>query len=245
MPKQRPGNVYHFFLKIAADGSIPDHYELLGIPRFTTDPVVFKRAAVARSTELCGWDNSDYHVWSNELLDEVVAALIVLESPTDKAEYDRDLRQTLEHASAPPAIPLADTTTSPAVLDFIPADPQDVGSLLEQIAQQETSNYLTSQATTATRAPLPKWVRWGAAGFAVVLLAGVVWFITSKSANSKTAEVAGEKPSSDEQPMLTTTDEPSNDSVTDRPQFVVGESIDLLKQIEVSRDVVVGYWRFE
>ncbi|MBI5760743.1 MAG: SUMF1/EgtB/PvdO family nonheme iron enzyme [Planctomycetales bacterium] len=149
-------------------------------------------------------------------------------------------------ASDPLAIPPADTTTSPAdVIDLIPAEPHDVGSLLQQIAQQETSNYVTTPPITAARAPLPRWVRWSAAGFAAVLLAGVVWFITSKSTDSKTVAVTAEKTPSEEQRKLTAIEEPSTDSVTDRSQFVVGESIDLLKQIEVSRDVVAGNWRFE
>ena len=101
MPVSRPDNPFHFFLKLPPEVAAPDHYQLLGLPQFTDDRAAIKSAALERNRELRGWDNSDFHIWSNELLDEVVAALIVLESPAAKAEYDRQLREASDRAAPP------------------------------------------------------------------------------------------------------------------------------------------------
>ena len=115
MSVQRPDNVYEFFLKIPPSAILPgetapDHYTLLGLPRFSDDKATLKRESIARNTELRGWQTSNYYLWSNELLDEVVDALLVLEKPASKTEYDRQLRSKLNlpepaltKANVPPA----------------------------------------------------------------------------------------------------------------------------------------------
>ncbi|MBS0203230.1 MAG: hypothetical protein JSS49_10055 [Planctomycetes bacterium] len=110
MSARRPDHPYLFFLKITARS--PDYYELLGVTRFTNDVVAIKQAAQERNRALKSWDNSEYYLWSNELLSEVVAALLVLESPAAKAEYDQRLREQLKLNSPPIEFAALPTVTS-------------------------------------------------------------------------------------------------------------------------------------
>ncbi|MBS0203219.1 MAG: formylglycine-generating enzyme family protein [Planctomycetes bacterium] len=115
---QRPENPYHFFLELSADNRNPDHYQLLGIPQFTSDLTVIRDAAVTRNSQLRGWDNTDYHDSADELLDEVVAALNVLESPAAKAEYDRQLSMSLSSIGASASMNQAPLTVSRDTDDY-------------------------------------------------------------------------------------------------------------------------------
>lgn len=130
MPAERPSNPYHFFLQIDADTAEPDHYELLGIPQFTSDPAVIRKAAVLRNSTLRKWDNTEYHTWANQLLDEIVQALTVLESPSEKAEYDRQLKLRLEGAAFPDAPSASDTTPPLDTLQRIPWTAALIGLLI-------------------------------------------------------------------------------------------------------------------
>ena len=127
MPVSRPDNPYHFFLKLPPETATPDHYQLLGLPQFTDDQAAIKSAALERNRELRGWDNSNYHLWSNELLDEVVQAVMTLETPSRKADYDRGLRLKLGLLEAEPAS--ATTTPEPRV-SSAPLSDRPVGRLL-------------------------------------------------------------------------------------------------------------------
>lgn len=102
-------NPYHHFLKLSETEASPDHYSLLGVPQFTNDVDAIRAAAITRNSQLRSWDNSDFHREANRLLDEVVAATMVLEDPARKADYDRDLRQKLDRTEA--AVPPATVTT--------------------------------------------------------------------------------------------------------------------------------------
>ena len=71
MAAQRPDNIYEFILKIPPSELLPgetapDHYTLLGLPRFSNDAAALKDAAIARSTELRGWQTSNYFLWSED-----------------------------------------------------------------------------------------------------------------------------------------------------------------------------------
>ena len=88
-------NFYHKFLDLPPDVTRPDHYQLLGVERFTDDLAAMKKALIERSTLLRGWDNSNFFREANKVLDEAIAANFVLEDPQKKAEYDRSLGRTL------------------------------------------------------------------------------------------------------------------------------------------------------
>ena len=98
-------NPYHKFLDLPEAETRPDHYGLLGVPRFTDDVKQIHAAAVTRGQQLRDWDNSKFYLEANTVLDEVAHASLVLEDPIRKAAYDAELRQTLGIVSRPNPIP--------------------------------------------------------------------------------------------------------------------------------------------
>lgn len=84
-------NPYHRLLGFPESVTAPDHYELLGVPRFTQDQNVIHQALVGRSTQLRQWQNSKWFLEAEQLHNEVIAAAEVLEDLVRKAEYDTSL----------------------------------------------------------------------------------------------------------------------------------------------------------
>jgi len=76
---------YRKLLGIKEDS--PDHYQLLRIERFESDPDVISIAADRQMVYLRTLRNSD----AEQLLNEVSAARVCLLNPARKAEYDRSL----------------------------------------------------------------------------------------------------------------------------------------------------------
>lgn len=86
-------NPYHQLLGLPEHVTAPDHYALLGVPRFTEDGNAIHAAAVARNTQIRIWQNSDQHRLADMLLDQIANAAITLEDPVTKAAYDALLRE--------------------------------------------------------------------------------------------------------------------------------------------------------
>ncbi len=93
-------NPYHQFLDLPESVLSPDYYALLGLPRFTSDPKLIRAAAVERNSQLRKWDNTKHFQAANLLLDEVVAAALVLEDPKRKAAYDAQFLPQMDHVEA-------------------------------------------------------------------------------------------------------------------------------------------------
>ena len=110
-------NFYHKFLELPEVETPPDHYGLLGVPRFTDDAKQIHAALVTRNTQLRGWDNSKFYREANALLNEVVAASFILEDPIKKAAYDAELRQRLGIVFSPPRPPAASQSTPGGVTE--------------------------------------------------------------------------------------------------------------------------------
>ena len=105
-------NLYHTLLDLPESDTPPDHYVLLGVPRFTDDAKQIQAAMIDRSTKLRAWDNTKYYREADALLNEVIAAGTILEDPARKAVYDAELRQQLGLTPATP-VPAAPEATTP------------------------------------------------------------------------------------------------------------------------------------
>lgn len=107
-------NYYHKFLGLPIEVTQPDHYQLLGVERFTHDLAVLKRAAIARNTQLRGWDNSKFYREADKVLEEVIAASFVLEDAVKRAAYDRNLVDPVIPIAEPPVSRIESTAVVPA-----------------------------------------------------------------------------------------------------------------------------------
>lgn len=108
---------YHRWLGIPAHEQPANHYRLLGINVFESDPNVIEAAADRQMGHLRSYQASQHSALSQELLNEVAAARVCLLDPTRKAEYDQSLRAQLERESvAERSTPAVQISTSPQML---------------------------------------------------------------------------------------------------------------------------------
>src|SRR5689334_18270610 len=112
-------NVYRQLLGLPESETRPDHYTLLGVPRFTATQKQVHDASVELTSRLRRWDNSKHYREANRLQDEIIAAAAILEDPDRKAAYDRELRRQLKE---PPVadVKIAATAIAAAVAEQIP-----------------------------------------------------------------------------------------------------------------------------
>lgn len=91
---------YQELLDIRSAERPPDHYVLLGLPRFESDREKIDEAAGERMSALQEYANSEYLDASQRLLNEVSAARRCLLNATKKIAYDEDLRTRQRRSSA-------------------------------------------------------------------------------------------------------------------------------------------------
>jgi hypothetical protein len=108
---------YLKWLGIRAQQRPPDHYRLLGLELFESEPDVISTAADARMLHVKTFQGGTHAGMSQRLLNEIAAAKVCLLNPEKKAAYDRALRQRLAEAATfespvliePPRLPSAGT----------------------------------------------------------------------------------------------------------------------------------------
>ena len=93
-------NPYRVWLGIPANKLPADHYSLLGLETFESDPDVIESAADKVMAFVKTFQNGKYSKQSQQLLNEIAAARVCLLNEKAKAEYDAKLR-----ANQPPSSP--------------------------------------------------------------------------------------------------------------------------------------------
>ena len=106
---------YYKWLGIPPAEQPPNHYRLLGINLFESDPEVVQAAADQRMIHLRSFQTGQNSALSQKLLNETAAAKICLLRNDRKAQYDAELRARLA-ATIPPGLPLAAPATVPPPL---------------------------------------------------------------------------------------------------------------------------------
>jgi formylglycine-generating enzyme required for sulfatase activity len=86
---------YHKWLGIPPKDQPPNHYRLLGIEVFESDPQVIELAADRQMTHIRTFQAGPHSEASQKLLNEIAAARVCLLNPTRKAAYDGMLRESL------------------------------------------------------------------------------------------------------------------------------------------------------
>ncbi|HEV3341250.1 MAG TPA: hypothetical protein VG125_12860, partial [Pirellulales bacterium] len=95
---------YHKWLGISPKDQPPNHYRLLAIEPFESDPDVIEGAADRLMAHLRTFQAGPHSAHSQKLLNECAAARVALLDPQKRAEYDRQLREKLA-ASASLSLP--------------------------------------------------------------------------------------------------------------------------------------------
>ncbi len=133
-------DAYHKWLGIAAKEQPPDHYRLLGIPLFESDPEVIEHAADQRTAHLRSISGGPHFDLSQRLLNEVSRAKVCLMQPVQRQAYDAQLKANVavhkvtERAAAPPAVqppPAPQPSPVPTQASVIRASPGQMVEVLE------------------------------------------------------------------------------------------------------------------
>ena len=93
-----PFDPYHHWLGISPKKQPPNHYSLLGLDAFESNPDVIENAADQRMAHLRTFQSGKRGELSQQLLNEVSAARICLLDQAKKAAYDKQLRGEVEAA---------------------------------------------------------------------------------------------------------------------------------------------------
>lgn len=103
---------YRKWLGIPPKDQPPNHYRLLGVELFESDPDVISNAADARMAHVRSFQTGPYSELSQKILNEIAGAKVCLLNPEKKAQYDAQLRTQLAAQGlwTPPAAPLGGGT---------------------------------------------------------------------------------------------------------------------------------------
>ncbi len=124
---------YHKWLSIPPQEQPPNHYRLLGLGLFESDPDVIQAAADRQMSHVKTYKNGPQADLSQQLLNEIATAKLCLMKPQKRAEYDEQLRSKLRGTPLPPVFmpppitgPAKVAASAPAVR--APESPAAVGS---------------------------------------------------------------------------------------------------------------------
>lgn len=92
-----PFDPYHRWLGIPPKHQPPDHYRLLGLERFESDPEVIRDAAEQRMAHVRTYQLGPNSDLSQKILNELGRAKACLLNPKEKAAYDAGLRSDVAH----------------------------------------------------------------------------------------------------------------------------------------------------
>lgn len=131
-PMSEPFDPYRKWLGIPPKDQPPNHYRLLGIANFETDPDVIDNAATRQMAHVRTFKNSKHAALSQRILTELSAARLCLLTPEQKQTYDTWLRGQLAASGrlsdsmvlgATPALAIPPPVPMPAPTMPVPALP--------------------------------------------------------------------------------------------------------------------------
>lgn len=91
---------YHQWLSIPPEEQPADHYRLLGLKQFESDPDVISSAADRQMAHVRSFQSGQHALISQTLLNEISAARVCLLNPGKKADYDSALRAEVARKQA-------------------------------------------------------------------------------------------------------------------------------------------------
>lgn len=91
----------------------PNHYRLLGVDLFESDPDVLTNAADRQMAHVRNFQAGKHSAESQRLLNELASAKVCLLNPQRRADYDQNLRRELGLACSPPPMPPAGLPPTP------------------------------------------------------------------------------------------------------------------------------------
>ena len=190
-------NPYRVWLGIPANKLPADHYSLLGLETYESDPDVIESAADKVMAFVKTFQNGKYSKQSQQLLNEIAAARVCLLNEKAKAEYDAQLRakqppsspSQLGMVAAPPIIGVASAPpVQAAAFNFGSPDKNSSGHEKSKDRKKGGGAYVKKGSKT-TAAPIPFWI-WGAGAAALAALALIAFMALSGNKPSSDTEIS-------------------------------------------------------
>jgi len=174
---------YFEWLGVRGDGSLPDHYRLLGLDSFESDPGLIGRAADAALARVRRIRPGAHLAQWSSLLDQLVAAKACLLSSESKATYDTDLRnptpvfrdcpdfRVSENGTAPfdarsPSFPSAEPAPMASTIPAPAPEPAPVEEPMQGVARPVA----TVNVSATAQLPESSWTGPIIAGLVVMLV---------------------------------------------------------------------------
>lgn len=105
---QKEFDPYYKWLSIPTDEQPPNHYRLLGVPLYTSDPDVIENAADRQMAHIRRLGTGKHAELSQKVLNELSSARVCLLNAEQKAKYDDELRRQIAAATPrPEVVPVA------------------------------------------------------------------------------------------------------------------------------------------
>lgn len=133
---------YAEWLGIPPQDQPPDHYRLLGIPRYESDQKVIAAAADQRSAYLRGFESGERAASAQQLLNSVSTARVCLLNASAKSRYDAQLQAKLQSAASQTSPSPSAVAPSPAATPRVPSPTfvaPAVGNAMAPMTPQSTS----------------------------------------------------------------------------------------------------------
>ena len=189
-------DAYHRWLGIPSKDQPPNHYRLLALEPFESDPDVIEAAADRQMGHLRTYQTGKHAELSQKLLNEVAAAKVCLLNPEKRAEYDLRLRLKIA-ARAQSGQALDAPAIDPDVAGMIErTHPQTPGKPVAPIGEQPRPNLGVVVGVLA------------AATTALVLLAAVVFWPKDRAGRPDDERVAAADAAGDSQADSGRSEEP-------------------------------------
>ncbi len=209
---------YHKWLGIPPKAQPPNHYRLLSVELFESDPDVIDSAAQRQITHVRSFALGKHAEQSQSILNELAKARVVLLDPAAKAKYDAWLNAQRKQSATVPSPPDA---VDNAVADGGPS--LQIDSPTAPVTPRRSSQP-TNRLNQSS-----KLVPWGT-GFVGLLLAGLlfVWLLSGPKQPVVADFPVGEQPSQDvrvvEEQDEVQPSQPSSglDAILDSAQLSVG-----------------------
>ena len=162
---------YHRWLGISPKDQPPNHYRLLGVDPFESDPDVIADAADRQMAHVRSHQAGKHSQWSQQILNEIAAARVCLLSPEKKGVYDKQLRRELR-PTAPPVPPTGNQHVGTPAPAAVPVQP---GSAAPLPAPGPVAT-ATFPPTPSRGQPWPLYAALGAVAAVLVVVLAVLLF---------------------------------------------------------------------
>ena len=139
-----PFDSYRIWLGIPAEQQPPNHYQLLGIGEFESNPDVIENAADRQMSHVRTFQSGEHSDDSQRILNEITQAKLCLLKPDSRAAYEANLRsqQPVNSPSGDQAIPVSPaggSTVHPGMAPMVSPAAIPVGSSAHSVTPAATA----------------------------------------------------------------------------------------------------------